>query len=313
MKVLARVRGPRRQVQAAGRPRAAAVGERHRLRRARAGRPTSRPNRDVGLQLSGDISTAASVAYAGRRLQRRARPRQRRRRRERRQGLRGARLPPAVQDAARSTGLGVGVAGEHRHRARHHRRRRSSRATARRASRPCSATSAARTTPANNVFANGSAPAPRAAGLLLHRPLGLHGEYILSWQEVSRATSTRSSSSTRRGRPPARSSSPARRTRGSAAPRPRSRSIPRPAPSAPSSSPRATASSRIDDATFPAYANPASTPSKAKALGGRRELVLWPRRSRSSSTTSTPRSTAAPPRGDREPENFVVTRVQHSF
>ena len=40
---LAGVRRPGRQVQAAGGPRAAAVGQRHRLRRARAGRPTSPP------------------------------------------------------------------------------------------------------------------------------------------------------------------------------------------------------------------------------------------------------------------------------
>ena len=55
------------------------------------------PNRDVGLQLSGDIGTGA-FTYAGRRVQRRPRSGQRRRRRQRREGLRRAGLPPALQD-----------------------------------------------------------------------------------------------------------------------------------------------------------------------------------------------------------------------
>ena len=54
------------------------------------------PNRDLGVQLSGDLAARASQLRGGR-LQRRAGRRQRRRRHQRRQGRRGARLLPAVR------------------------------------------------------------------------------------------------------------------------------------------------------------------------------------------------------------------------
>ena len=98
-------------------------------------------------------------------------------------------------------------------------------------------------------------------------PLGLHGEYILSWQEVTRSgVDDRQAAAQGVAGRRARISSPARRP-ASGAPRPRSRSTPRRAPSARSSWWRATASSAIDDATFPTFANPAST--RARPRRGR--------------------------------------------
>ena len=69
----------------------------------------------------------------------------------------------------------------------------------------------------------------------------------------------------------------------------------------------------IDDATFPTFANPANTPSKAKAwavgvnwyLAKAIKVVLDYEHTTFDGGTATG--------DDRESENFVVTRVQHSF
>ena len=97
VKVSPALRRPGRQVQAAGRISSGCSRASDIVFAERALATNLAPNRDVGLQLSGDISQRR-LRLAGRDLQRRARSRQRRRRRERRQGLRRPRLPPAVQD-----------------------------------------------------------------------------------------------------------------------------------------------------------------------------------------------------------------------
>ena len=87
-------------------------------------RPTWCPAAIIGLQVAGDISEGV-LAYQVGRLQRRPRPRQRRRRPERCQGLRGSRLRAAVQerDAPRPRRR---RRREHRHGARHARQHRAS-------------------------------------------------------------------------------------------------------------------------------------------------------------------------------------------
>ena len=82
---------------------------------AERGLPTNLvPNRDIGLQLGGDVHSGCYLR--GRGLQRRAGPGERRRRPERLQGPRCPHLPPARQHGSLK-GLGIGIAGDHRHRA----------------------------------------------------------------------------------------------------------------------------------------------------------------------------------------------------
>ena len=98
------------------------VGQRHRLRRAGArDQPGAQPRRRPPAL---GRHRQRRLHLAGRRLQRRARSRQRRRRRERRQGLRRPRLPPAVQ-ARHARGARLRRRRHHRARARHHGRPRS--------------------------------------------------------------------------------------------------------------------------------------------------------------------------------------------
>ena len=95
-----RLPGPRRQVQAAGRPGTPAVGHRHPVRRARpADQPGAQPRprhpgRRRPRRRRGELRP--------RRLQRRGRPRQRRRRHQQRQGPGGAHLLPALREGDRS-------------------------------------------------------------------------------------------------------------------------------------------------------------------------------------------------------------------
>ena len=127
------------------------------------------PNRDVGLQLSGDISqrclhlagrgsstacpTSATVTAtsATRRISPAASSSSR---------SRPERSRASASASRARTGLERGTTAAPAAR----------RATARRASRPGSATRSSTTTPASNVFADGQPVAPRAAGLLLQRP-----------------------------------------------------------------------------------------------------------------------------------------------
>ena len=285
--------------------------ERHRLRRARIShqsraQPRRRPA-DVGRRLE------RALRLAGGGLQRRARSRQRRRRRQRRQGLRRPRVLPAVQERGRSRGLGFGVAGTTGLERGTHGRAGSSRVTAHPASRPSSAT--LEQPPRRPTTRSPTA----AARVLRRRPTstparsGCIGEYIQSWQAVTPdAATTVPSSSTRRGRRPGRIFLTGEKTSFRSA-----------APKKPFDPKAGTFGAvelaaryselSIDDATFPAFANPASAPSKAKAWAVGLNWYLAKRDQGRGRTTSTRRSPAAPRTGDRAPENFVVTRFQHSF
>ncbi|HEY8257338.1 MAG TPA: porin, partial [Gemmatimonadales bacterium] len=167
------------------------------------------------------------------------------------------------------------------------------------------------TTPANNVFANGSRRRLAPQAYFYTGPLGLHGEYIMSWQEVSRATV-----------PTIKLKHTAWEATGSLFLTGEKNSFRSPAPKKPFDPKAGTfgavelaaryAELTIDDATFPAYANPASTPSKAKTFGvglnwylakGIKTVIDYEHTSFVGGTAT----------GDRESENSVVTRVQYSF
>jgi phosphate-selective porin OprO and OprP len=167
------------------------------------------------------------------------------------------------------------------------------------------------TTPAVNVFADGrrSRLAPQA--YFYTGPLGLHAEYIRSWQAVSRA-----------GAASVKLKHTAWQTTGSFFLTGEKNSFKSAAPKKPFD-PKAGAFGAlelaaryseltIDDATFPSFASPTATASKAKAwalgvnwyLARAIKVVVDYEHTTFAGGTST---------GDREPENFVVTRVQHSF
>ena len=294
----------------AGGSRAPAVGERHRVRRAGAGhqpraQPRRRPSafgrhRDRRLHLR------------GRGVQRRARSRQRRRRRQRCEGLRRAgssssrsRPAPSRASASASPGAPASSAGP--------RRRRSSRATARRVSRPGSATCSSTTTPANNVFADGTRQRLAPQAYWYNGPLGLHGRVhpLVAGSDARRVSRTQA---------PAHGVA----DHGLVLPHRREelveerdaqegRSIPRPAPSARSSSPRGTASSASTTPRSRRSPTPPARPARPRR-GRWASTGIWPRPSRSCvdyEHTTFDGGTATG--DDREPENFVVTRVQHSF
>jgi phosphate-selective porin OprO/OprP len=167
------------------------------------------------------------------------------------------------------------------------------------------------TTPANNVFADGRRQRLAPQAYFYTGPLGLHGEYIVSWQEVSRATvptitlkhtawqATGSyfltgEKNSWRSAPPKKPFDPRAGTFGALELAARYSEL------------------SIDEATFPAYANPASTPNKATswAVGLNWYLARGIKTVLDYEHTSFAGGT---PTGDREAENFVVTRVQYSF
>jgi phosphate-selective porin OprO and OprP len=167
------------------------------------------------------------------------------------------------------------------------------------------------TTPASNVFADGrrSRLAPQA--YFYTGPLGLHGEYIQSYQTVSRATfatvklkhtawQTTGSwfltgeKNSYRSASPKKPFDPKAGTFGAVELAARYSEL------------------AIDDATFPNYASAASTPSKAKAwaVGINWYLARAIKLAADYEHTTFTGGTAT---GDREAENFVVTRVQYAF
>ena len=164
---LARVRRSRRQVQAAGGPRAAPVGERHRVRRAGAGhQPRAEPGRrppGLGRHLDRHLH------LRGRRLQRRPRPGQRRRRRRPTRRTSPARifLQPFKTRLARRPRLRR--RGQHRHRARHDRRAGARELPHR---RPADLVPLPQQHhhPGQQRLRRRHPPAARAAGLLVQRP-----------------------------------------------------------------------------------------------------------------------------------------------
>jgi phosphate-selective porin OprO/OprP len=167
------------------------------------------------------------------------------------------------------------------------------------------------TTPASNVFANGTRSRLAPQAYFYTGPLGLHGEYILSWQEVSRA-----------GSPDVTLKHSAWQTTGSFFLTGEKNSWRSAAPKKAFDPKAGTFGAlelaaryselSIDDATFPTFANPASTPSKAKAwaIGLNWYLARAIKVVADYEHTTFTGGTAA---GDREDESFVVSRVQYSF
>ena len=168
------------------------------------------------------------------------------------------------------------------------------------------------TTPATNVFASGTRQRLAPQAYWYNGRLGLQGEYILSWQEVTRAgvenlklqhTAWQTTGSffltgeknSWKSVTPKKGFDPAAGTFGALELAARYSEL------------------SIDDATFPTFANPANTPSKAKAwavgvnwyLAKAIKVVLDYEHTTFDGGTATG--------DDRESENFVVTRVQHSF
>ena len=167
------------------------------------------------------------------------------------------------------------------------------------------------TTPANNAFANGTRQRVAPQVYFYTGPLGLHGEYIMSWQEVSRA-----------GQPTVKLKHSAWQATGSFFLTGEKNSWKSAAPKKPFDPKAGTFGAvelaarygelSIDDATFPLFANPASTPSKAKewAVGLNWYLARAIKLVADYEHTTFTGGTAT---GDREAENFVVSRVQYSF
>jgi len=167
------------------------------------------------------------------------------------------------------------------------------------------------TTPAGNVFADGRRQRLAPQAYFYTGPLGLHGEYINSWQAVSRA-----------GFPTIKLKHSAWQATGSYFLTGEKNSWRSAAPKKPFDPKAGTFGAveivaryselSIDDATFPAFANPASTPSRAKAwaVGINWYLARSIKAVVDYEHTTFTGGTAT---GDREAENFVATRLQYSF
>jgi phosphate-selective porin OprO/OprP len=168
------------------------------------------------------------------------------------------------------------------------------------------------TTPASNVFADGVRQRLAPQAYFYSGPLGVQGEYIQSWQRVSRA-----------GFPNAKLKHAAWQVTGSYFLTGEKNSWRSAAPKKPfdpkvGSFGAVELAARyselsIDDAAFPIYANPTNTPTKAKAwavglnwyLARAIKVVL--------DYEHTTFDGGAAGSADRETENFVVSRIQYSF
>jgi phosphate-selective porin OprO and OprP len=167
------------------------------------------------------------------------------------------------------------------------------------------------TTPASNVFADGVRQRLAPQAYFYTGPLGIHGEYIESWQEVSRATFAT-----------VKLKHSAWQTTGSFFLTGEKNSWRSAAPKKPFDLAAGTFGAvevaaryselSIDDATFPNYASPTNTPSKAKAWA---VGVNWYLAKAIKVVADYEHTTFTGGAGteDREPENFVATRVQYSF
>ena len=167
------------------------------------------------------------------------------------------------------------------------------------------------TAPAGNVFADGRRQRVAPQAYFYTGPLGLHGEYIQSWQAVSRA-----------GFVTTKLKHTAWQATGSYFLTGEKNSWRSAAPKKPFD-PKAGSFGAveiaarygelsIDDATFPTFANPANTPSKAKAWA---VGLNWYLAKSIKAVVDYEHTTFAggAATGDREPESFVATRVQYSF
>ena len=167
------------------------------------------------------------------------------------------------------------------------------------------------TTPAGNVFADGRRQRLAPQAYFYTGPLGLHGEYITSWQAVSRA-----------GFPTTKLEHTAWQATGSYFLTGEKNSWRSAAPRKPFDPKAGTFGAvelaaryselSIDDATFPAFANPANTPSKAKAWAVGINWYLA-RAIKAVVDYEHTTFTGGSATGDREAENFVATRIQYAF
>jgi phosphate-selective porin OprO/OprP len=167
------------------------------------------------------------------------------------------------------------------------------------------------TTPAGNAFADGRRQRLAPQAYFYTGPLGLHGEYINSWQAVSRtgfATAKLKHSAWQatgslfltgeknswRSATPTKPFDPKAGTLGAVELAARYSEL------------------SIDDATFPTFASPTSSPGKAKAwaVGINWYLARAIKAVVDYEHTTFTGGTAT---GDREAENFVATRIQYSF
>jgi phosphate-selective porin OprO and OprP len=167
------------------------------------------------------------------------------------------------------------------------------------------------TTPAGNAFADGRRQRLAPQAYFYAGPLGLHGEYINSWQVVSRA-----------GFATTKLKHSAWQATGSYFLTGEKNSFRSAAPRKPFDPKAGTFGAvelaarygelSIDDATFPAFANPASTPSKARAWAVGINWYLA-RSIKAVVDYEHTTFTGGTLTGDREAENFVATRLQYSF
>jgi phosphate-selective porin OprO/OprP len=167
------------------------------------------------------------------------------------------------------------------------------------------------TTPANNVFADGRRTHLAPQAYFYTGPLGLQGEYIQSSQAVSRA-----------GAPTVKLTHSAWQATASYFLTGEKNSWKSAAPKKPFDPKAGTFGAvelavryselAIDDATFPLFASPATTPSRAKELGVGLNWYLA-RAIKVVVDYEHATFTGGTATGNREPENYLVTRVQHSF
>lgn len=172
---------------------------------------------------------------------------------------------------------------------------------------------ASTTAPASTAFANGQRSRLAPQAYFYSGPLGLHGELIQSWQAVTRTTTTATTVTLKhtawqatgsyfltgeknsfRGAAPRKPFDPKAGTFGALEVAARYSEL------------------TLDDATFPTFASTASAPSRAKAWAVGLNWYL----ARAIKVVADYEQTAfegGAAAGDREPEHFVVTRVQYSF
>lgn len=166
------------------------------------------------------------------------------------------------------------------------------------------------TAPAANAYADGRRSRLLPQAYFYSGPLGLIGEYAQSWQTVTRSGTT------------AKLKHTAWQTTGSIFLTGEKNSFKSASPRKPFDPKAGTFGAielaaqygelSLDDATFPTFASTTSAPSKARAWGvgvnwylaRAIKVVVDYERTTFTGGTAT---------GDRAPENFVVTRVQHSF
>ena len=165
-------------------------------------------------------------------------------------------------------------------------------------------------TPGSNVFANGKRARLSPQGYFYTGPLGLVGEYVISRNEVTRAATTAELDHT------------AWQASGSFFLTGEKAGFRSPAPKKPFDLKEGGLGAvelvgrygqlAIDDAAFPVYANPTTSAQKAKEWGVGLNWHLT-RAVKVGVDYEHTSFTGGAATGDREPENFVVTRFQHSF